>query len=315
MTEPDANATTAAEELVPGFADIGARLRGARERVGLSVAQAAERMHCDRRLVEALDAGRFAQLGAPVFARGHIRRYAELLGEPVGEVLERWDREAAGHVAPPDLTAIPKARRTADTRRFLLPLGVAAIAAVFAALIAWVLRDSPLPAIGGLEVPVAAAPAVTESPPVAGAGSGDVATNVALDGTADAAANPPAAALPEGVDAPTTAAPGAASAAAPAPAPASAGSATVALQLRASADCWVEIYDSNRKQLYFGMLRAGASASVTGRGPLRMLLGNVSGVAVDVNGRRASVPAALRRTNTANVRVAADGTFSASARD
>jgi hypothetical protein len=63
------------------------------------------------------------------------------------------------------------------------------------------------------------------------------------------------------------------------------------------------------------MVRGGAATSVTGAGPLRVLLGNVGGVALDVNGRGISVPRALQRSNTANVRVAADGTLSAIARD
>ncbi len=306
MTESDA--TAAGADFVPGFGDIGARLRSARERAGFSVAQVAEKMHCDRGLVEALDAGRFAQLGAPVFARGHIRRYAELLGEPVGEILEHWDREAAGRVTAPDLTRIPKAKRSPDTRRLLLPVGIAAVVAAFALLISWVLRDSPLPTLGGLDSsPVAAAtqpagtPAATEPAPVPAPES--------VPSVADAA---PAPTPPEA--APLEATPPEVTPAAVSPAVAASGGG-VALRLRARADCWVEVYDVRRRQLYFGMLRAGGAAAVSGPGPLRVLLGNVRGVTLDVNGRSVSVPGALQRANTANVRVAADGTLSASARD
>lgn len=297
MTESD-GAAAAGADFVPGFGDIGARLRSARERAGLSVAQVSEKMHCDRSLVEALDAGRFAQLGAAVFARGHIRRYAELLGEPVGEILERWDREAAGHVAPPDLTRIPTAKRGRDPRRVLLPVGVAGLVAAFAVLIFWVLRDSPPPA--AVSVPVA----TQASPPLA---SDAVAVDPATADTAEAAlstASPPASVAAQSA-APATAA----------PAPATAAATVVALRLRARNDCWVEIYDLNRKQLFFGMVRGGAATSVSAAGPLRVLLGNVGGIAIDVNGRTVSVPRALQRANTANVRVAADGTFSAIARD
>jgi len=294
VSEFERDATAAAPDSVPGFGDIGARLRSARERAGLSAAQAAERMHCDLGLVEALDAGRFTQLGAPVFARGHIRRYAELLGEPVGEILERWDREAAGHVAAPDLTRIPQARRTRDTRRFLLPLGILAVVALFAVLISWVLRDAPLPELGGLAVSsdVAAVDAPAAQPGPASPAADSV-----------AAASVPAATAPGAVNEPAT----------PPAAPTETG--TLSLRLRAQADCWVEIYGGDRKQLYFGLLRGGSSATVSGQAPLRMLLGNVTGIAIDVNGRAATVPGNLRRANTANVRIAADGSFSASPRD
>lgn len=303
MTESDT--TAAGADFVPGFGDIGARLRSARERAGFSVAQVAEKMHCDRGLVEALDAGRFAQLGAPVFARGHIRRYAELLGEPVGEILEHWDREAAGRVAAPDLTRIPKARRSPDTRRLLLPVGIAAVVVAFALLISWVLRDSPLPTLGGLDSSPAAAvaPPATEPAPV------PVPAPESSPSVADAA---PASTPPEA--APAEATPAEAGPAAVLPAVAASGGA-VSLRVRARADCWVEVYDVRRRQLYFGMLRAGGTAAVSGPGPVRVLLGNVRGVTLDVNGRSVSVPGALQRANTANVRVAADGTLSASARD
>lgn len=305
MSDLERDAAPAGADFVPGFGDIGARLRGARERAGLSVAQAAERLHCDRGLIEALDAGRFAQLGAPVFARGHIRRYAELLGEPVGEILERWDREAAGHVAAPDLTRIPQAKRAPDARRFMLPLGVLAVVALFAALISWVLRDAPLPEIAGLAVtsdaPAAAAPA-TSAAPVAVVDAQSV--PVAAAPGAMAAGDPTTVAV--------AAAPGAPAVSAVPVVPA-AGSAS--LRLRARADCWVEIYGADRTRLYFGLLRAGASTTVAGEAPLRMLLGNVSGVTVEVNGRAVAVPRSLQRANTANVRVAADGSFSAITRD
>ena len=43
---------------------IGERLRAGRERAGLSVAAAAEKLHLDPKVIEALEADRFAELGA-----------------------------------------------------------------------------------------------------------------------------------------------------------------------------------------------------------------------------------------------------------
>jgi cytoskeleton protein RodZ len=61
---------------------IGQQLRAARERMGLGVAQAAEQMHVDEKVIDALETGRFNALGAPVYVRGHLRHYADLVGEP-----------------------------------------------------------------------------------------------------------------------------------------------------------------------------------------------------------------------------------------
>ena len=60
---------------------IGARLRAAREKRGLTLLQAAERLHLDAGIVQALEAENFTALGADVYVRGHLRRYAEAVGE------------------------------------------------------------------------------------------------------------------------------------------------------------------------------------------------------------------------------------------
>ncbi len=289
-------------EVVPGFGDIGARLRGARERSGMTVAQAAERLHCDRDLVESMEAGRFAQLGAPVFVRGHLRRYAELLGVPVGEVLELWERAAAGHLAAPDITQIPKARRPRNARRLLLPVGIAALIVLFGLLISWVLRDLP---------PTDPLAAISTTEPGAEEGASAAAT---LPSATDARS------MAGGVVAET-------GSAASAPAADDASGPTIdvdqaappqtggALRIRASADCWLEIYDADRRRLYFNLLRAGDSTSVSGRMPLRVLLGNVPGVTLEFEGRPLVVPAGLRRANTASFLLEADGAPRAVARD
>jgi len=68
----------------------GARLRGAREKKGLTVHEAAEKLHVDARTLEALEAEDFAALGADVYVRGHLRRYAEFIGESPAELQELY---------------------------------------------------------------------------------------------------------------------------------------------------------------------------------------------------------------------------------
>ncbi len=65
----------------------GARLRTAREARGLSIEDIAERLRLNAALVLALEEDRLALLGAPVFARGHLRNYAVLVGVPEAEIL------------------------------------------------------------------------------------------------------------------------------------------------------------------------------------------------------------------------------------
>ena len=67
---------------------IGARLRAGREKLGLTVLQVAERIHTDPRIVDAIEAENYEALGAPVYARGHIRHYADLVGESANELVQ-----------------------------------------------------------------------------------------------------------------------------------------------------------------------------------------------------------------------------------
>ena len=83
----------------------GARLRDAREKQGLTLAQAAASLHLDPSTLEALEAEDFAALGADVYVRGHLRRYAELIGESPAQLQELYARSAPA--AHPDLTRIP----------------------------------------------------------------------------------------------------------------------------------------------------------------------------------------------------------------
>lgn len=119
---------------------IGEQLRAARERMGLGTTQAAERLHVDTTVIEALEAGRFAALGAPVFVRGHLRHYAELLGESDGPLQAQYAAMQEASV-PPDLTAVPKLP-TQPTRAVGVrgPLIILAVAMVIAVAIWWAMR-------------------------------------------------------------------------------------------------------------------------------------------------------------------------------
>jgi cytoskeleton protein RodZ len=115
---------------------IGRQLLAAREHQGLSVAQVAGSLRVDTTVIEALEAGRFFALGAPVFARGYLRHYAELLGEPLEEVTGRYQalHEAS---AAPDLTAVPQFAAAPARRSARWPLVVLAGLLMLGAIIWW----------------------------------------------------------------------------------------------------------------------------------------------------------------------------------
>jgi cytoskeleton protein RodZ len=148
----------------------GARLRGAREHQGLSVVQAAEKLHVDARTLEALEAEDFAALGADVYVRGHLRRYAELLGESPAELQELY--ASSTQAARPDLTRIPRSEPGSGAARLVLPalLGLAGLALVV--LLWWVLTmpgEKPQPLAAA--PPSGAAGAAAEAAPAATTGA------------------------------------------------------------------------------------------------------------------------------------------------
>jgi cytoskeleton protein RodZ len=91
----------------PAVAGIGEMLKAAREKRGTTLAEAAEKLRVDVGVLEALEGERFASLGAPVYARGHLRRYADLLGEPFEPLMALFAGHDASSVQP-DLTRAPR---------------------------------------------------------------------------------------------------------------------------------------------------------------------------------------------------------------
>ena len=96
------------------IAGAGHRLRIAREKAGLSVAEVAERLHMPLRVVHSLESDDWSCLGAPVFVRGQLRSYARLLGLVTEPVLQA---SGVAPVAPVTLTPrtyTPKMRLWAE---------------------------------------------------------------------------------------------------------------------------------------------------------------------------------------------------------
>ncbi|RPE81704.1 RodZ domain-containing protein [Vulcaniibacterium tengchongense] len=110
-------------------ADFGARLQRAREQAGLTHEDVAARLKIPVRVIRQLEAGDYAQLGAPVFVRGQLRSYARLLGVD----LEDLNRSPVAQVAPSPLVShvhTPRYKRVLEQagRRAIYIVMTAAIA-------------------------------------------------------------------------------------------------------------------------------------------------------------------------------------------
>jgi cytoskeleton protein RodZ len=117
---------------------IGVRLRAARERAAITLVQAAEKLHVDPRAVVALEAEDFDTFGAPVFARGHIRRYSDLVGEKSDELVGLYNETTRAVL--PELARVPSSDPLADVRRLAVPALFALIGLVLLGVVWWVLK-------------------------------------------------------------------------------------------------------------------------------------------------------------------------------
>ena len=120
-----------------GLASPGALLRSAREASGLSIEECADRLRLNEALVLAMEEDRFGLLGAPVFARGHLRNYAALLGAAESEIMAAFD---IGDVPEPTfLPALDRAPARSGIRGTWLA-AAAMLASAAAAAAWWLLR-------------------------------------------------------------------------------------------------------------------------------------------------------------------------------
>ena len=255
-----------------GSVGIGARLRAARERRGLTVLQAAEKLHVDAKVLESLEAEDFAPLGADVYVRGHLRRYAELIGESSGELQDLY--ASVGLAVHPDLTRIPRVERPSESSHLVLPALLTVVGLALAGVLWWVFT---LPG---------ARPQALVTPPPAEAPPADAARPAQTPGLA-AEASPPGARTGS-----------------------SAASAGQTIGLKLSAESWVQVADARGRVLLDGLLPGGSTRSVTGAAPLRVVLGNAPAVTLEVNGRSVSLAGLVRRRGDAHLLVDAAGQVS-----
>lgn len=113
----------------------GARLRAAREARGLSIEDVAERLRLNAALVLAMEQDRLALLGPPVFARGHLRNYAVLVGAPEQEIMADCDVELDSQ--PNFLPALDLKPRVRSRARWAWPVAAVVMAIAVVAAFWW----------------------------------------------------------------------------------------------------------------------------------------------------------------------------------
>jgi cytoskeleton protein RodZ len=266
------------------------RLREARERRGLDRQQIAEDLHVDEQTIAALEAGEFTSLGAPVFARGHLRQYAALLGMDVDEVVSALERDGA---QPPELVPLTPS----TSLRPELPvkwLGAATVSAMVLGVAWWALIKREVPVESHAQaVPSEAGPTVSEP--------------VASEESLPAAPKPAGAAPEPAAIEPTPTPPAAEPTVEESAAAVAVRGTAVSLRLNFSADSWVELYDAGGQRVFFDMGSAATVRDVKAAAPLKVFLGYADGVQLELNGQPLVLPAEVRRGNVARFTVDASG--------
>jgi cytoskeleton protein RodZ len=265
---------------------IGARLQAARGRANLSLLQVAERLHVDPNVIHALETEQFGELGAPVYVRGHLRHYAELVRESAPELLALY-ADSALTGPPPDLTLMPHAKQSSSLRGALVVTGLALVIGVgLVGSIHWIYLD----------LHPAAAAAAAAAVAIASAPAADVPVTAPSDAIPAAPADSvPAPRVPR-VPATTRTAN-----------PVHAAVAEASVTLKFNSACWTEVYDARGRQLYHAIGAAGDVAILRGAAPLKVVVGNFAVVGIEINGAAQVIPAAAQTGRTAEFLVTQDG--------
>ena len=263
----------------------GERLAAARREQQITVLEVAKELHLDEPKVRALEQNNFDVLGAPVFAKGHLRKYAMLVGVDNDDVLQDYYKLNRAPGMPPVVGKVRKPVRETSPRPWIATIVVLLIAAT--AYWWFLLADTPQSTGPELQPPI------SEPLPADLDGRGVVDSGTESD-DADSLIEAVEVELSEHVTVESS----------PSVTPAASSVAgEVRLTLRFTGDCWTEISDTSGRRLFFDLGRDGRSVSVSGQAPLSVLFGNADNVSVRVNGLAYTISPADRRGETARLTI------------
>ena len=270
----------------------GERLAAARRLRQMSLTDIARELRIDESKVQALEENRFEALGAPVFAKGNLRKYAEIVAVPIDDVLADYFKLNRSAGAPPIVGPPRKHKRETNLGPWLLLIPLLLV--LGGAYYWWNSRPDPAAAPASAS---GSARALTRMP-VPTVRRADPEEMLQADAdeskeqmvTDSDSAEPPES--PEVVEE-------AASNSVPQPL----ASNEVALQLEFSGDCWTEVSNADGDRLFFDLGKAGRTVNVRDRAPLRVLLGNSNNVSIRVDGKPYPISAADRRGDTARLTI------------
>lgn len=285
----------------------GARLKAERERRGLSAQKAADQLHLDAWVIDALEAGDYARIGPSVYAKGHLKRYAALLGLPAAELAAEFDAISNPAAAAAARAPLGSALDT-PVNHVVTPTqmwGAAALLVLLAVVVWWKpWQHREASATNVAATPAAGSPASAESQQSASQPD-EVAANLTQP-PLPSSGHESARAIP--IVARTSPEQAANSAAPPPPADASLpGAGRARLRLSFTADSWVDVRDAQGNKTYVGNGSANTVKSISGQAPMHVYLRSGSGVQLEINGRAVAIGPQFFAGDVARFEAGADG--------
>ncbi|WP_374556405.1 helix-turn-helix domain-containing protein [Aquitalea pelogenes] len=288
---------------------VGAVLKAARERAGLSLGEVADRLKLSIRQLEAIEHDDFQQLPGSTFVRGFVRNYARFLHvdpEPLMQQLEQHFPSAVNdvvnlvkHEAQGDAVAHAPQANALDNMQ--APGGkagkwliVVLVLAVLAAAV-WLLSrpaskaDDSKQTLQPMLTEQAASPATSASAPLPQAEAASAPQAAPAETTQPAASAPAVVTQP----APVASKP---QASIPSAVDAALAAATGKISLSAKQAAWISVIDATGKKLQFGTLEAGGSKELSGTPPFQLKIGNAAQVELSFNGQPVALADKIRGT-------------------
>ncbi len=302
------------EAVHAGRGNPGEILRQKRVELGWSQAQVAQSLNLSARIIEQLEVGNYQQMPGHTFTRGYIKAYGKLLGLDQVELVRAFDSYTGTDAKGSTVHSLGRldepVRLSRNVLRFVSFILVVLIIAM--GLFWWQERSrqaSVSSAVSMEHVEVEGADGKTEIHPIdepeeqqpspeaqrpatsvpSPVGTPVPDANTVANMPAPAATPaPPAATAVTGT--PSTAAPAAAAAATPTATPsapaAPAATGADSLNIRFSANCWVQVSDATGKILFSGLKKGGESLDYASiQAPVNIRLGYARGAQITYNGQ------------------------------
>ncbi len=255
----------------------GERLAEARRALQIPIIEIAKELHVDEDKARALENNDVDVIGAPVFAKGHLRKYAQLVKADEADIMADYYQLNRSPGAPLLVSKRPR------TGQMISPgPWIAAIVVILVAASAyWWFTSRETPPARPVTGEIAALPQETQDSTSAPAEDETELLDEA--GTSEPTIDPEPALVEQPI--------------------ATTDSVDMRLSITYSGDCWTEITDASGRRLFFDLGKSGRTVNLTGEAPFNVLFGDAANVSLVVNGSPFEIPAGNRRGRTARLTI------------